>query len=76
MDGVGGPGHAIGSVAGFDQGGLPVGRWPIEVEYGYLMADVAGDVGYLAVGPDEDGLRLGWNVDGADYGEVGEVDDG
>ena len=48
----GGPGHTIGSVAGFDEGGLPIGGGAVEGYGGYLVAGVAGDVRYLAVGAD------------------------
>src|SRR5260370_30014295 len=65
------PSEAIGSVAGVDQGGLPGG----EVDGGHLVANVAGDVGDFTVGLDEDLLRLGRYVDGADDREVGEIDD-
>lgn len=40
------------------------------------MVGVAGDVGDEAVGTDENLLWLAGNVDRADHGEVGEVDDG
>ncbi len=71
-----GPGQAVGSVASLDQGGLPVGGGAVEGDGGDLVAGVAGDVGYFAVGADQDFLRLGGDVDGVGYGEGFEVDDG
>src|ERR1700761_3177888 len=67
------PGEAIGQVSGIDEGlALP----GFNVDGGDFVVGVAGDVGDEAVGTDEYLLRLGGNVDGADDGEIGEIDDG
>ena len=54
--GGGGPGQAVGTVAGFDEGGLPVVDGSVEGDRSDLVAGVAGDAGDFSVGANQDFL--------------------